>query len=112
MKGPAQVPRRRCGAVGQPDGSVTWRAQAPRASRVDLVLLGGQRRVFSMEAQGRGYFRQEQRAAEGQRYAFSLDGGPERPDPCSLWQPEGVHGPSAVVLPERFSWTDQGWRVV
>ena len=49
---------------------------------------------------------------EGQRYAFRLDGGPERPDPCSLWQPEGVHGPSAVVRPDRFAWTDGGWKGV
>jgi maltooligosyltrehalose trehalohydrolase len=48
----------------------------------------------------------------GRRYAYRLDDGPERPDPCSLWQPEGVHGPSAVVLPERFSWTDRDWKGV
>jgi maltooligosyltrehalose trehalohydrolase len=49
---------------------------------------------------------------EGRRYAFRLDDGPERPDPCSLWQPEGVHGPSAVVRPDRFSWSDGGWKGV
>ena len=48
-------------------------------------------------------------APEGQRYAYRLDGGPERPDPCSLWQPDGVEGFSAVVIPDRFTWTDQGW---
>ncbi len=48
-------------------------------------------------------------AREGQRYAYRLDGGPERPDPCSLWQPDTVDGPSAVVLPSRFPWSDKGW---
>src|SRR5262249_8120246 len=108
MKGPVQAPRRRCGAVGQPDGSVTWRVWAPRSSRGDLVLQDD-RRACPMAAEGRGYFRPAQGVAEGQRYAFSVDGGPERPDPCSLWQPEGVHGPSAVVLPANFGWTDQAW---
>jgi maltooligosyltrehalose trehalohydrolase len=66
-----------------------------------------------MEREGRGHFRHTEREVpEGQRYAYRLDGGPERPDPCSLWQPDGVAGPSAVVRPERFSWTDHGWKGV
>ena len=31
------------------------------------------------------------------------------PDPASRFQPEGVHGPSEVVDPARFAWTDGGW---
>jgi maltooligosyltrehalose trehalohydrolase len=31
----------------------------------------------------------------GDRYHFLLDGRTSLPDPASLWQPEGVHGPSA-----------------
>ncbi len=49
-------------------------------------------------------------AAAGDRYAFSLDGGPLRPDPASRFQPEGVHGPSEIVDPAAFAWTDDGWR--
>ena len=33
----------------------------------------------------------------GDRYRFRLDGGEPLADPASGWQPEGVHGPSAVV---------------
>ena len=100
----------RCGAVGEGEGSVRWRVWAPRASRVDLVLIDGQqRREVPMQAEERGFFHCAlPEVADGQRYAFRLDGGPERPDPCTLWQPEGVHGPSAVVRPEKFAWTDQG----
>jgi maltooligosyltrehalose trehalohydrolase len=62
------------------------------------------------EGANSGYFWHTQpEVPPGQRYAYQLDGGPERPDPCSLWQPEGVHGPSAVVRPDRFRWTDHGW---
>lgn len=45
----------------------------------------------------------------GTDYAFSLDRGPPRPDPVSRWQPEGVHGPSRVVDPGAFAWSDAGW---
>jgi maltooligosyltrehalose trehalohydrolase len=66
-----------------------------------------------MQAEDRGYLHGTlPDIADGQRYAFRLNGGPERPDPCSLWQPDGVHGPSAVVRPERFDWTDGSWRGV
>lgn len=47
---------------------------------------------------------------EGQRYAYRLDGGPWRPDPRSLWQPDGVHVPSAVLFPSLFNWTDAAWK--
>jgi maltooligosyltrehalose trehalohydrolase len=47
--------------------------------------------------------------APGDRYSLRLDGGPGLPDPASRYQPEGVHGPSAVVDPGSFTWTDAGW---
>src|SRR5688500_19788077 len=49
---------------------------------------------------------------EDQRCAYRLDSGDERADPCSLWQPDGVAAPSAVVRPERFKWSDDGWHGV
>ncbi|MCC6418778.1 MAG: malto-oligosyltrehalose trehalohydrolase [Gemmataceae bacterium] len=105
---------RRCGAWARPDGSVRWRVWAPRASKVELVLIEGSRReAVAMAPQERGYFRYERgKVPEGQRYAYRLDGGPERPDPASLWQPDGVHAASAVVRPGRFTWTDRNWRGV
>ena len=105
---------RRCGARASSDGFVHWRVWAPRARRVDLILIDGTgRRVCPMEAEAQGFFRvTKAQVPEGQRYAFQLDGGPERPDPCSLSQPDGVHGPSAVVRPAQFSWTDAGWKGV
>lgn len=45
----------------------------------------------------------------GDDYAFVLDGGDPLPDPRSLHQPNGVHGPSRVVDPAAFPWTDAGW---
>jgi maltooligosyltrehalose trehalohydrolase len=100
--------------VGQADGSVRWRVWAPKARKVELVLIdGGRRRSVAMAPERPGFHvHAEGNIAEGQRYAYRLDNGPERPDPCSLWQPDGVHAPSAVVFPERLAWSDEGWRGV
>jgi maltooligosyltrehalose trehalohydrolase len=43
------------------------------------------------------------------RYRYVLDGRVERPDPASRFQPDGVHGPSEVVDPNDFQWSDAGW---
>ena len=32
------------------------------------------------------------------------------PDPASRFQPEGPHGPSEVVDPNGYSWSDRGWK--
>ncbi len=105
---------RGCGALELPDGSVRWRVWAPRPKQVELVLIDGDRRhTVPMRSEGRGFFHHiEANVLDGHRYAYRLDGGPERPDPCSLWQPDSVHGPSAVVRPERFAWTDRNWQGV
>jgi maltooligosyltrehalose trehalohydrolase len=43
------------------------------------------------------------------RYRFRLDGGDWLADPASRWQPDGVHGPSAVVDESVFRWHDDAW---
>jgi len=46
----------------------------------------------------------------GARYGFRIgDDDAVRPDPRSRFQPDGVHGPSEVVDPGRFAWTDDAW---
>jgi maltooligosyltrehalose trehalohydrolase len=107
----ALVPRR-TGALSGPDGSVLWRLWAPRAKQATLVLLeGASWREIPMEPEPRGFHhRAMPDVSAGQRYFYRLDGGPERADPWSLWQPEGLVGPSAVVYPAQFPWSDQGWR--
>jgi len=48
-------------------------------------------------------------AAPGTRYRYRLSGDRLLPDPASRFQPEGVHGPSEVVDPFAFQWTDENW---
>ena len=47
--------------------------------------------------------------AAGSRYKYRLDRGQSYPDPASRFQPEGVHGPSEVVDPLAFQWSDETW---
>ncbi|MEY2476232.1 MAG: maltooligosyltrehalose trehalohydrolase, partial [Actinomycetota bacterium] len=84
----------------------TFRVWAPRAERVEVVA--GETRL-PMHDGGGGWFDAE---ADVTDYAFSLDGGPPRPDPRSPWQPDGVDGPSRVVDHEAFQWTDHSWKGV
>ncbi len=56
-----------------------------------------------------GYWRADDHLAPGTDYAFSVDGGPALPDPCSTLLPQGLHGPSRV-LDEDFTWHDHAWR--
>jgi maltooligosyltrehalose trehalohydrolase len=64
--------------------------------------------------EGQGYFSGViPSVGAGALYRFRLDGGELLyPDPASRYQPEGPHGPSQVVDPKRFEWTDQDWRGV
>ena len=48
-------------------------------------------------------------APAGTLYQFSVDGNPGRPDPRSLFQPHGVHGPSQVVDRDHYQWQDDQW---
>ncbi|MFI1203141.1 malto-oligosyltrehalose trehalohydrolase [Streptomyces sp. NPDC020883] len=51
-----------------------------------------------------GWWHARAPARDGDRYAFRLDGGPPRPDPCAARLPEGPGGPGAVVDHARFAW--------
>jgi len=45
-------------------------------------------------------------------YRFRINNGQGRPDPRSRFQPFGVHGPSEVVAPDSFQWSDDQWKGV
>ena len=60
--------------------------------------------------EGNGYFSgYVANVGVGTRYRFRLDGGAAYPDPASRYQPEGPHGPSMVIDPAAFAWTDSTW---
>ena len=103
-----------CGAIIQSDGSVRWRVWAPKADRVEVVLIDGSTRyLHSMTREEGGFFSfVKDHALNGQRYVYRLNEGPEYPDPASRWQPDGVNQPSAVLRTDEFFWSDENWNGV
>jgi maltooligosyltrehalose trehalohydrolase len=103
-------PQHRHGPVVNADGTTTFRVWAPAVDRVDLLLAGTAPQRL---APGRdGWHELTTRAAHGEDYAFSLDGGEPRPDPAARWLPDGVHGRSRLYDPARFAWSEaeRTWR--
>lgn len=48
----------------------------------------------------------------GDKYKFTINGKKERPDPASLFQPEGVHGPSEAVDLNKHKWKDDQYEII
>jgi maltooligosyltrehalose trehalohydrolase len=95
------------GASLHADGA-SFRVWAPRCRTVELLVEG--RRPEPLREVDDGLVEVTGvPVAPGTRYQYRLDGERYRPDPVSRWQPEGVHGPSVVVDPGAFSWTDGGF---
>jgi malto-oligosyltrehalose trehalohydrolase len=64
-----------------------------------------------MDSRGEGWHELvTDKTQAGGRYRFLLPGGERVPDPASRYQPEDVHGPSQVVNPAAWSWSDAGWK--
>jgi maltooligosyltrehalose trehalohydrolase len=99
------------GAVPSQDG-VRFRVWASGARDVRLQLHDGAAAgVHPLADAGDGLRETWIRgAAAGNRYAYILDGSRPLPDPASRFQPDGVHGPSQVIDPSVFPWTDPRWR--
>jgi maltooligosyltrehalose trehalohydrolase len=88
------------GAVPREDGTAEVCVWAPDARSV-AVRAGEE---IDLERDGElwtGSF-------AGEDYLFVVD-GEAWPDPCSRWQPAGVRGPSRVLDPCAFEWSDEGW---
>ena len=86
---------------------VTGRVWAPLAERVRLTIDGEIRALVST---GNGWWQLEQPIPGVHDYAFLLGDDPaQRPDPRSLYQPEGVHGPSRSIDLDAHRWADAAW---
>ena len=110
--GPNQAPpwRLDLGATCRADGEVAFRVWAPHSDGLSVRLSGaGGTRVVPLRAAAEGYFAGSATAQPGEDYLYRLADGSERPDPASRWQPQGVHGPSRIVDPGAFAWSDGAW---
>lgn len=99
------------------DHHTTFRVWAPATASVELVIEGhagtwrdGPGRVHTATPGLDGVHTVVlPDAPAGTLYRYRLDGRGPFPDPASRSQPFGVHGPSAVVDPHAFVWTDAAW---
>lgn len=88
------------------------RVWAPTHPRVTLVIEAPERREVVLRREAGGYHSGTAPGiGAGGRYRFRLGDSPDLvPDPASRFQPEGPRGPSEVVDPSAFRWTDTTWR--
>ena len=93
------------GATPQSEGAA-FRLYAPRARKVALQLEGRDR---AMTRDGEWFALAVAEATPGMRYRYVIDGERAVPDPASRFQPQDVNGPSEIVAPEAFEWTDETW---
>ncbi len=100
------------GATVLANGSTHFSVWAPKVETASVVLVdGGRRNAYPLERQPGGFLETVvPRVAAGADYFYRLDGERDRPDPVSRHQPAGVHGPSRVVDPAAFRWSDADWR--
>ena len=94
MRAEGRFPWRPLGAAPIDEARAELRVWAPAARVVEAALGGGR---HPLEPDGDGVFAGVLPARAGDDYVYVLDGGEERPDPCSRFQPDGIGGPSQVV---------------
>ena len=99
------------GAEVTPEG-VHFRVWAPSRERAVVVFeeSSAEEQAVELAPEQDGYFSGLVKGAgAGTLYKYRLDGGDAFPDPASRFQPQGPHGPSQVIDPSTFPWTDAGW---
>jgi maltooligosyltrehalose trehalohydrolase len=85
---------------------VLW---APHVQQAAVRLLNQEAEIPLTQA-GYGYWVASTHLLKpGDRYQYVLDKKTLRPDPASVSQPDGPHGPSEALDLTHFSWTDQQW---
>lgn len=99
------------GAEYRPGEGVRFRIWAPNANHVTVCLTGQNGELaLPMGRATDGWFELiTDRASRGAGYQFQIDSGLKVPDPASRFQPGDVHGPSEVIDPAEFEWTDDSW---
>jgi maltooligosyltrehalose trehalohydrolase len=81
-------------------------------SRLELMIPGrSPDACLPMERDRSGVWRgRAEGLRPGRDYWYRVNGETDRPDPVSRYRPEGVHGPSRIIDPTQFDWTDDGWQ--
>lgn len=83
---------------------------APFRKSVHVHVIEPREQLIELHRMKGGYFRgQINGTGAGSLYYLRLDDQLERPDPASMFQPVGVHGPSQIISTV-YPWSDQKWQ--
>jgi maltooligosyltrehalose trehalohydrolase len=99
-------------------GGAWFRVWAPAARRLDVVVARTKAEtasepgeIYPLSREAEGVFAGRLGGmSPGTCYWYRVNQDRLLPDPASRFQPQGVHGPSALVDPGSFRWTDAAWR--
>lgn len=94
-------------------GGVTYRLWALGHAGVEVAVGPRERpvRVLRLADEGEGLFAgTDPQGGAGDLYHFVIDGSEPVPDVASRFQPQGVFGPSEVMDPRAYAWSDRDWR--
>jgi maltooligosyltrehalose trehalohydrolase len=101
------------GAEWVGENQTHFRVWAPKAREVDVVVEYGpnsKRTFHPLSPEQGGYFSGALDVGVDTRYWFRINSEEKfYPDPASRFQPEGPHGPSCIIDPRQFQWTDSQW---
>ena len=99
------------GAQYSGDGRCRFSVWAPFLDRVFCEIVSPERQTIPLKKTEQGYWQATASGiSPGTSYFFRLGEDLQRPDPASHFQPEGVHGPSAVIDHTEFPWADLSWK--
>ncbi|WP_035990613.1 malto-oligosyltrehalose trehalohydrolase [Leptolyngbya sp. KIOST-1] len=100
------------GAILKSNGQCRFTVWGPELDSVELELVSPQKDTVLMQKSEDGYWTTTvENVAAGTQYFYRVNQSEDlRPDPASFYQPEGVHGPSAVVDLSQYQWSDDGWK--
>jgi maltooligosyltrehalose trehalohydrolase len=97
------------------DGQITsFRVWAPNRRSVDLILVRDAAAPRPLTSEANGYWTgafDDIRPGDLYRFRLNADDARTFPDPASRFQPFGVHGPSEVIDPRAFTWSDTSWHL-
>src|SRR5215470_13061201 len=98
---------RRLGSTRMPDGRCEFCVWAPQAKKVAVRMIDKSNECLELSPEPHGYhYGATEGLSSNARYRYLLDGGKERSDPASRFQPEGVYGPSQIDDGQNFPWED------
>jgi maltooligosyltrehalose trehalohydrolase len=105
-----QLDKRTLGITFTPDQQASVTVWAPLVKHLAIKIYGQPAAIpLKREELGHWCLTTDQ-VRPGDLYTYVLNGDRDYPDPVSICQPQGVHGPSQAVDLLNFPWTDDRWK--